>query len=203
MEEKKKCKFCQTEIDKKAKICPNCRKKQGNKLPIIIAVIVAIIIIVGISGENDNTNNNTNTNDSTSANSNSVVVEKKTSYEVGETFSNRFINLTFVEKDDNFTNYSQWATVKDGYKIIRAKFEMENIDKSDQTIMYTDFNCYADGYSCDSFYSVDDSGFSATLSTGKKTSGNVYFEVPVNANKITIEYDVNFWTNENIEFIIK
>ena len=26
----KKCKYCQTEIDKKAKVCPNCKKKQSH-----------------------------------------------------------------------------------------------------------------------------------------------------------------------------
>ena len=28
------CKHCQSEIPKKAKICPNCRKKQGGKLKV-------------------------------------------------------------------------------------------------------------------------------------------------------------------------
>ncbi len=32
MGETKKCKYCQSEIDKKAKICPNCKKKQGGSL---------------------------------------------------------------------------------------------------------------------------------------------------------------------------
>ena len=34
MKEKKTkvCKYCKSEIDAKAKICPNCRKKQGGKL---------------------------------------------------------------------------------------------------------------------------------------------------------------------------
>lgn len=40
----KKCKHCQSEIDVKAKICPNCRKKQG--MPIWLIIILAI---VGIS----------------------------------------------------------------------------------------------------------------------------------------------------------
>lgn len=40
----KKCKHCQSEIDDKAKICPNCRKKQG--MPVWLIVI---LVIVGIS----------------------------------------------------------------------------------------------------------------------------------------------------------
>ena len=42
--EVKKCKHCQSDIPKKAKICPNCRKKQGGKLKFIIAWIFLIII---------------------------------------------------------------------------------------------------------------------------------------------------------------
>ena len=36
----KKCKYCQTEIDSKAKICPHCKKKQG-KPKWLIALIVS------------------------------------------------------------------------------------------------------------------------------------------------------------------
>ncbi len=43
--ETKLCKHCQTEIPKKAKVCPNCRKKQGGKLKWIIIAIVVIGII--------------------------------------------------------------------------------------------------------------------------------------------------------------
>ena len=47
----KKCKHCQTEIDSKAKICPNCRKKQGMPIwLIVILVFVGIGIISGIVG---------------------------------------------------------------------------------------------------------------------------------------------------------
>ena len=41
----KKCRYCQSEIDKKAKICPNCRKKQISPVRKIIG---AILIVVGI-----------------------------------------------------------------------------------------------------------------------------------------------------------
>lgn len=47
----KKCKYCQSEIDAKAKICPNCKKKQGmSKWLIVLIVIVGIIAIASIAG---------------------------------------------------------------------------------------------------------------------------------------------------------
>ena len=44
------CKHCQSEIPKKAKVCPNCRKKQGGKLKWIIIAIVVIGIIGAAMG---------------------------------------------------------------------------------------------------------------------------------------------------------
>ena len=43
--ETKKCKHCQTDIPKKAKVCPNCKKKQGGKLKTVFIVILIIGII--------------------------------------------------------------------------------------------------------------------------------------------------------------
>lgn len=43
----KKCKYCQTEIDPQAKICPNCRKKQGLPKWLIVILCVIGIIIIG------------------------------------------------------------------------------------------------------------------------------------------------------------
>ena len=51
--EVKKCKHCQSDIPKKAKICPNCRKKQGGKLKWIIAWIFLIIIAIALIGGGD------------------------------------------------------------------------------------------------------------------------------------------------------
>lgn len=52
-EETKLCKHCQTEIPKKAKVCPNCRKKQGGKLKWVLIVLAAIIFINIVSGGGD------------------------------------------------------------------------------------------------------------------------------------------------------
>lgn len=48
----KKCKHCQSEIDAKAKVCPNCGRRQSSKKGIIIVIIVIILVVVGFSGGN-------------------------------------------------------------------------------------------------------------------------------------------------------
>lgn len=45
----KKCKHCQSEIDDKAKICPNCKKKQGGVGKTIL-IVVGVIVALGIIG---------------------------------------------------------------------------------------------------------------------------------------------------------
>ena len=68
----KKCKFCQTEIDDKAKICPNCKKKQNIStveiLFISVGLLIGLSVIVNIS-------NNTNTADINNATNNGPAIE--------------------------------------------------------------------------------------------------------------------------------
>lgn len=122
---------------------------------------------------------------------------------VGETFNNEKIAIRFVAANENFKDYSEYAKVKAGYQIIRAEFEFENVGTTNQYISSYDFECYADGYNCDSFWSVEDSSFSTTLSSGKKAKGVVYFEIPENSKSITLEYNVDTWNDETVEFIVK
>ncbi len=50
----KKCKYCKTEIDDKAKICPHCRKKQsggcGTVLLVLLFIFLAFILLCIIGG---------------------------------------------------------------------------------------------------------------------------------------------------------
>lgn len=48
--ETKVCKYCKSEIPKKAKVCPNCRKKQGGIGKWIVIAVIVIIVIAAISG---------------------------------------------------------------------------------------------------------------------------------------------------------
>jgi len=94
----KLCKYCKTEIDKKAKICPSCQKKQSGKGKIIAICIVTLILIGAIFGNlDDNTTTDTHkaqnvaTNDSTTPTSESSNEKEKVStnnnyiYTIGDT----------------------------------------------------------------------------------------------------------------------
>ena len=198
----KKCKHCQSDIDSKAKVCPNCRKKQGLKgWQIALIVVVVIFVVFGFSGDSTNTEPNIQANDSTTTSTN--VENKVTEVKAGENITTNTLKISFLDLNENFTGYSQYADVKSGYKVIKATFEFENVSSTDQYVSCYEFNCYADGYDCESFWSVDDSSFSATLSAGKKTKGNVYFEVPSNATDITLEYETDFWSDKKTIFRVK
>lgn len=43
----KECKSCQSEIDSKAKKCPNCGKKQGMPIWLIVIIVILILGVVG------------------------------------------------------------------------------------------------------------------------------------------------------------
>jgi len=53
----KKCKYCKSEIDKKAKVCPNCTKKQGIPKWIVIIGIICIIAILANAGNSEPNSN--------------------------------------------------------------------------------------------------------------------------------------------------
>lgn len=178
-------------------------KKTMGIVGLILSVVAVIFIVFWIFVLGNSTENNNVANSVTNNVTNNVANEKtKSSYKIGESFKNNNIKIIFLSVDQDFKGYNKYSKVKEGYKVIKATFEFENIGTTDKLASSFDFNCYADNSSCDKFYGVDDS-FSSTLSLSKKASGNVYFEVPIEAQKITIEYSVNTWTSENIEFIVK
>ena len=95
----KKCKYCQQEIDAKAKICPHCKKKQSN--PIIRAVCIffgVILICGGISTAFGGTETDTNTNtNSTNSNNESVMKETDECYMTIEKFNQINTGMSYDE----------------------------------------------------------------------------------------------------------
>lgn len=95
----KKCKYCQSEIDSKAKICPNCRKKQ-NKFPVWLRVLLAFLIIIigiGLLGEDTSTNNNNGSTNENNTNNNENKNEEKFSYEVTNSAPDEYNISYYIE----------------------------------------------------------------------------------------------------------
>ena len=222
MSSSKICKHCKSEIDAKAKICPNCRKKQGSKLPIVIGGIAVIVIFAAVGGSGDdespkkvgstaadpgsavsNVSNNDSNAISTDKTDESNAINKKTSsneFVVGDIVETKDLQISFLTADDYETD-NEFMLPADGNKYVKCEFEFNNISGSDQFVSAYDFECYADDYSCEQSY-FDDL-LSATISSGKKAKGAVYFEVPEDSKSIILEFKTNFWTEDKINFIVK
>lgn len=168
----------------------------------IVAVLV-LLIVGATSSETQPQTTLTSGNENNSTENTTQTTNETKKYSIGEIYQDSSKAIKYVSVDENFTGYSKYADIKDGCKIIKADFEAENLGTSDFYFSAYDFDCYADGYDCESFWSVDGSGFSSTLSNGKKAKGTVYFQVPSDAQTISIEFNINTFTGEKVEFIVK
>ncbi len=136
--ETKLCKHCKSEIPKGAKVCPNCRKKQGGIGKWIVIVVVVVIIIAAMSGggadkpkkvENASTQNNTDNkadvvNDTTEDTSVKQEDSEKDIFGIGETAEMNDVQVTMV----NYTQSSgsEYNKPADGNEFVLVEFEIAN-----------------------------------------------------------------------------
>lgn len=202
----KSCKACGQTIAKNAKTCPHCGAK--NKKPIFKKwwfwlIVVILLISVGTSGNDTNTENNNNQAVSSDTNkTENNDVHAKTEYYVGDMVEDGDTKIVFMASGD-YTEENEFMQPADGMKYIFLQFAFENTStSSDTSISFYSFECYADGYAAEMYYGGDED-LSATLSAGRATTGYIYFEVPVDAEVIEIEYETNIFTEKKIKFIFE
>lgn len=202
------CKHCQTEIPKKAKVCPNCRKKQGGIVKWIVLGIIVIAIIGAVAGGGSDDSEKTtakktgNVQEENNDKKEVQGTETDNEFVVGDIVETKELKITYLSAGE-YTSDNMFLQPKDGNVYYRMEFEFENISDTDQTISgMVEWNCYADSYSCEQSYIGEDQ-ISATLSPGKKVKGSMYYEVPKEAEKVNLEYETNFWTEDKIIFVVK
>ena len=216
--ETKLCKHCKSEIPKAAKICPNCRKKQGGIGKwIAIVIVIVLILAVATSGGGNKDKNPQKVGETATATTGNKTAEAQTAdseteeeteavnnvFSVGDIVETQNMKITYVsygeyQSDDDFMQ------PKDGYVYWEFEFKFENISDSDQTVSsMMDWECYADNSKVDQAWIGSDNGLDATLSSGRETQGTIYFEVPEDAQNIELEYDINFWQSDKIVFVGK
>lgn len=185
----KKCKYCQSEIDSKAKICPNCRKKQSPHIVkwILLGVFALLLISCFASGEEKE--------------------DFKKDYKQNEvvTFEGVNYSITKVEKTKGSNEYFQ---AKEGYEFVKVTIKIEN--NSDKKISYNalDFQMVnGDGVEA-STYSItaeDDIELgSGELDAGGKIEGTIIWEQKQGDEGLKVRYyeNVLFDDEHTFQFIL-
>lgn len=206
--ETKLCKHCQTEIPKKAKVCPNCKRKQGGIgcLGVVLLVLGVFIFIgsFGASMSKDKNPEKVGEVQTESQDQNSQTEEPvSNTFNVGDVVETDNFRITY-ESAGEYKSDNEFLQPKDGCVYWEFKFKFENISDTDQSVStMMDWECYADNSKADQTWITDDNGLDGKLSAGRESEGAVYFEVPKDAENIELEYDINFWQSDKIIFVGK
>lgn len=165
--------------------------------------IIAVILIFSLFAIGSGSDKASVSSDSASDNSKTTTqkADEPVKVKVGETLTTNTLKITYKSSaDDKGAEYFPAAS---GNKIIKLTFEIENISLTDQIVSVYDFKCYSDDVASSAYYYGDDGLSTTTLSAGRKATGNVYFEVPQNANSIDVEYETNYWSGNKAIFVVK
>ena len=203
--ETKLCKYCQTEIPRKAKVCPNCKRRQGGIgcLGVVLLVLGVFIFIGSFGASMSKDKNPEKVGEVGTELSETGTQSVDNTFNVGDVVETDNFRITY-ESAGEYTNNNEFLQPKDGYVYWEFKFKFENISNTDQTVStMMDWECYADNSKADQTWIVDDNGLDGKLSAGREAEGAVYFEVPKDAESIELEYDINFWQSDKIIFVGK
>lgn len=197
------CKNCGTIYTSNLGVCPQCsapyRKCNGKTVLGFIFIFLAVTLFVAgvvsvISLDSSETPDNNSPTDSS---------EVSRDLTLGSTLHANGLNITLKNVED-WNSDNMFIQPKDGNKFIRAYFILENTNSSSRFLGSFDFSCYADNAKVDdkTIYGEDILGLGTEISAGRVLQGYVYYEVPVNAESIEIEYSSSWW-GKNAIFIVK
>ena len=81
-EKTKQCKYCKSEIDKDAKICPNCGKKQKGGIGKIVLIVIACLVVLFLVLPSGDDSGSSSFGGSTSTQEEKITYEKHTAKEM-------------------------------------------------------------------------------------------------------------------------
>ena len=214
--ETKLCKHCKTPIPKDAKVCPNCRKKQGGVGKwIIIGVIVVILLAALFGGGDDKLKKVENSKVESTQQDEKKSEEPKTDvnteevkdiFEVGETAELNDVQVTLLSYKES--KGSEYNKPSDGNVFLMAEFEIVNNSDSEMNVSSVmSFEAYADDYSLNYSFGAlmdnEDRQMDGTIAAGKKMKGYIGYEVPKDWSTVEIHFTDDVWSNNKFKFEIK
>ena len=214
--ETKLCTHCKTPIPKDAKVCPNCRKKQGGVGKwIIIGVIVVILLAALFGGGDDKPKKVENSKVESTQQDEKKSEEPKTDvnteevkdiFEVGETAELNDVQVTLLSYKES--KGSEYNKPSDGNVFLMAEFEIVNNSDSEMNVSSVmSFEAYADDYSLNYSFGAlmdnEDRQMDGTIAAGKKMKGYIGYEVPKDWSTVEIHFTDDVWSNNKFKFEIK
>lgn len=211
----KLCKHCKTEIPYGAKVCPQCRKKQG---PGGCLIAIIVIIVIGLIGScfgkgSDTTSTSATVSEKKQSTpvtteataTEKATVEEKTVFGIGDTVEvDDGIEMTILSAGE-YKSDNQFIAPADGKMFYKIDVEISNNSSKDTTISsMLSFEAYEDDYSIDETYTsgIDDM-LSGGVAAGKKIKGSLCYELNKDWKTLEIQYKPNVWLNKKIIFEIK
>ena len=214
----KTCKHCKTEIPYGAKICPQCRKKQGPGgclTAIIIVVVIGLIgsCVGGKSNEEDPSNTTVTTAQSNKSNQEEITaapettIAEKTTFDVGEVADIKGIQVSLLGTTES--KGSDFLKPDEGNIFILCEFEISNnSDKDISVSSIMSFEAYCDDYSVNQdilgLQAPEGKGknqLDGSVAAGKKMNGIIAYQVPEDWKNLEIKFSPSFWSNKSATFI--
>lgn len=204
----KLCKYCQTEIPKKTKVCPNCRKKQGGKMKwIVIGVIVFFWLIGAVFGGSNNDESKKNDNSVSETNiefSNGNKEEKLKENENNEIKEVEKENEEeFTYKDMTVKYLKHEVTVDDiGQTVLVIYYDFTNNSGENKTFDFVfEDNCFQNGVEVErSFWHANDESHNS----GKEIKSGVTITVAssfvLGENREAVELEITPWIGSKVLF---
>lgn len=216
------CKHCKTEIPADAKICPQCRKKQGmGCLPKVLIAIVVLGLIGAIFGDGEDSNNANNSANNANVTEQSTQKEKtakkettksteapeKTTFGVGETAEHDGLQITLLSATES--HGQEYNTPAAGNIFLLLDFEIVNNSKKDFTFSMLDYESYCDDYSVSDSVEAElideaegKNSLGGTVAPGKKLRGVLGYEVPEGYKNFEIKISPDLWSSKDITFAL-
>lgn len=193
------CKHCKTEIAYDAKVCPQCRKKQGGKLKwIIIAVVLFAFLGALGGGEEDNAlqNNTDTTSEITNNNNEETTTENDVDQKENE---------KLFEYGDMKVEFLEYKIEEDaaGTQCLVLYFNFTNNEDDSYAFGYTfDVNVFQDGVELEpTYFHVNDETENGDkeIKTGVTLTVAEQFELKEVSGNIEIEIEpFNIWSDRTL-----
>lgn len=213
------CKHCKTEIPYGAKVCPNCRKKQGGGGCLTAIIVIVAIGLIGScvgggkSNDEDPSKVTTTTAQSNSSEQKAVTAApeatavEKTAFDIGEIADIKGVQVSLIGITES--KGSEFLKPDEGNIFVLCEFEISNNSDNDISVSSVmSFEAYCDDYSI----SQDILGLQApegtgknqldgSVAAGKKMNGIIAYQVPGDWKTLEIKFSPSFWSNKSATFI--